>query len=201
MLIKIIIISLLLLPATGRLASVDNADFEICYKSLEYESECVSARAFVRAVRSNKDISNYFSLIDFDDIAIASISTRIDPLLIVAMAYRESNFKSAATSIVGAQGVMQIMPRTRQEIIDLYGDMDNDYLMGAVYLAHIKNANNFDWVETVAAYNEGPTRVRKRMNDPGFAKDHQYVDRVFGTFLELKKTLPSSSSRSIASIE
>src|SRR5438105_15399845 len=40
----------------------------------------------------------------------------VDPNLIAAMAFRESRFETAAVSSRGAQGIMQLMPRTARAL-------------------------------------------------------------------------------------
>ena len=44
----------------------------------------------------------------------AAAKYRVDPNLIAAMAFRESRFDANAVSHRGAQGIMQLMPRTAQ---------------------------------------------------------------------------------------
>lgn len=201
--ISITLFIFFLTPSPAFLNTSSTADFKICYQDIEYRSSCVSAREFVRTVRATKDVSKYFSAIDFDEIALASLRTGIDPFLITAMAYRESHFKHSAESHAGAFGVMQIIPGTRAEMQEKFGPIENDYTMGAIYLKHIKTVNDFDWVEAIVAYNEGPTRVSKRRHSPLFATNHQYLNRVVGTYLDFQKVKQklgiSSVDRSLAS--
>ena len=49
-------------------------------------------------------------------ITAAATKYRVDPNLIAAMAFRESSFNANAVSSRGAQGIMQLMPRTARAL-------------------------------------------------------------------------------------
>src|SRR5437773_1139963 len=51
----------------------------------------------------------------------------VDPNLIAAMAFRESQFKATAVSSRGAQGIMQLMPRTARSlgVLDSFDPQQN----------------------------------------------------------------------------
>ena len=86
----------------------------------------------------------------------------VDPNLIAAMAFRESRFKSTDVSWRGAQGVMQLMPRTAKSlgVRDPFDPRDN--IFGATkYLRTLLDRFHGDLDMTLAAYNAGPERVAK----------------------------------------
>lgn len=86
----------------------------------------------------------------------------VDPNLIAAMAFRESRFDPHAVSSRGAQGIMQLMPRTARAlgVRDAFDPRDN--VMGATkYLASLLGRFNGNVEMTLAAYNAGPELVAK----------------------------------------
>lgn len=97
-----------------------------------------------------------------DAIVEASRKYAVDPNLVAAMAYRESRFSSNAVSRRGAQGVMQLMPRTARSlgVKDAFNTREN-ILGGAKYLKYLSDRFQGDLDRTLAAYNAGPERVAK----------------------------------------
>ena len=180
----LLIIFLTILSASA----VGNQSFterKYCFQDVEYRPLCLGSREIISELRSHKTLSRLLHRIDLQEVILATQITGIDPMLIVSVAYRESAFRKSAVSSVGAQGVMQIMPATRDYLVERYGSNVSDYVLGAIYLKHIKDLYGFNWIETVAAYNEGPTRIRTRRRSPAFATNHQYLNRVFQTYIEL----------------
>lgn len=86
----------------------------------------------------------------------------IDPNLIAAMAFRESRFETSAVSSRGAQGIMQLMPKTARAlgVRDSFDARDNVF-GGAKYLKYLLVRFNGDVDRTLAAYNAGPELVAK----------------------------------------
>src|SRR5687767_7218733 len=97
-----------------------------------------------------------------DAIVEASRKYAVDPNLVAAMAYRESRFSSTAVSRRGAQGVMQLMPRTARSLgVKDSFDTRQNILGGAKYLKYLADRFKGDLDRTLAAYNAGPERVAK----------------------------------------
>jgi len=91
--------------------------------------------------------------------------------MIHAISRQESQFDRAAVSHAGARGLMQLMPRTAQEIAGKLG-MPYDYgrltqdptynvMLGSAFFANILDQFGGNHVLAVAAYNAGPGNVRK----------------------------------------
>jgi soluble lytic murein transglycosylase-like protein len=92
----------------------------------------------------------------------AAAKYHVDPNLIAAMAFRESRFDSHAVSSRGAQGIMQLMPRTAKAlgVRDSFDPRDN--VFGATqYLRTLLDRFHGDVDLTLAAYNAGPELVAK----------------------------------------
>ena len=84
----------------------------------------------------------------------------VDPNLIAAMAFRESRFNPNAVSARGAQGVMQLMPRTAARLgVSNSFDARENILGGTKYLRSLLDRFGGDLDRTLAAYNAGPELV------------------------------------------
>lgn len=92
----------------------------------------------------------------------ASSKYGVDPNLVAAMAFRESRFDPNAVSRRGAQGVMQLMPKTARAlgVKDAFDPRQN-ILGGAKYLKYLLDRFDGDVTLTLAAYNAGPELVAK----------------------------------------
>jgi len=95
----------------------------------------------------------------------ASSDTNLPLALLTAVAQVESRFQPAATSSVGAQGLLQVMPTTAKELnLDVTATSSN-VLAGARYLQRLfQRFSSADLA--LAAYNAGPTAVAKAGGAP-----------------------------------
>lgn len=86
----------------------------------------------------------------------------VDPNLLAAMAFRESRFDANAVSRRGAQGIMQLMPKTARAlgVRDSFDARDNIF-GGAKYVKYLLDRFHGDVALTLAAYNAGPELVAK----------------------------------------
>lgn len=102
----------------------------------------------------------------------------LEEQLLAAVIRVESGFDAWAESPAGAQGAMQIMPRTQIELglIDPFDPRANIYA-GAEYL--LRQIQRFgDMRLALAAYNAGPANVEKYGGIPPFAETQNYVTQV-----------------------
>ncbi len=102
----------------------------------------------------------------------------VDPRLIKAVIAEESCFDDKALSVVGAQGLMQLMPETATwlKVSDPL-DAQQNLKGGVSYLASLQK--QFGSIELVlAAYNAGPGNVRRYDGIPPFAETQAYVRKV-----------------------
>ena len=98
--------------------------------------------------------------------------------LIASVIHTESAFQANAQSPKGAQGAMQIMPETQQELglTDPF-DPEANVLAGCAYLR--RQLDRFGSLElALAAYNAGPANVKKYGGIPPFPETRDYVARV-----------------------
>jgi len=112
---------------------------------------------------------------------------QLDPALIQAVIKAESAYDPAAVSTAGAQGLMQLMPDTAEEmkVRDTFDPKDNIY-GGAKYLRYLVNRFNGDVRLALAAYNLGPERIKIGQEIPPVKETRTYVTRVMKYYQEFK---------------
>ena len=91
----------------------------------------------------------------------------------------ESNFKPTARSGVGAQGLMQLMPKTGRWMggKNLNNPADN-VRAGTKYLKYLNERFDGDETKVLAAYNAGEGNVRRYGGVPPFKETRNYVKKV-----------------------
>ena len=109
----------------------------------------------------------------------ASLESGVDEAFIRAIIHAESAFNPHAMSLKGAQGLMQLMPLTANDmgVADAF-DPEQNIRGGARYLSLLLKYFNGDRRLTAAAYNAGPAAVQHYNGVPPFAETQVYVERV-----------------------
>ena len=114
------------------------------------------------------------------DQLISRIAARhgLPAAMVKAVVRAESNFQPHARSNKGAQGLMQLMPATAEDmgVSDPFEAEDN-VQGGSRYLRAMYERFG-DWKHALAAYNAGPGAVERFGGIPPFAETQQYVERV-----------------------
>ena len=103
-------------------------------------------------------VPSYLATIIID----ASTQYQVDPNLVAAMAFKESRFNPNAVSWRGAQGILQLMPKTAKwlGVTDSFDPKHN--VFGATkYIAQLLQRFNGNVEMAVAAYNAGPELVAR----------------------------------------
>lgn len=101
----------------------------------------------------------------------------VDPRLLAAVAKAESGFNPSATSRVGAQGLMQIMPATARSLGVDPRDPAQAVDGAARYLrTQLRDFGSVDLA--LAAYNAGPGAVRRFGGIPPYAETRSYVTKI-----------------------
>ncbi|EIJ33316.1 transglycosylase SLT domain-containing protein [Thiothrix nivea] len=137
----------------------------------------------------------------------------VDANLVKAVIQQETGFlKSAqsqlkAVSPVGAQGIMQLMPPTAEEVAkeigltnyNLFNAADN-ITLGAAYLSQQMEKYNGDVAKVAAAYNAGPGAVDKYAGIPPYKETQTYVKNVMGYYKDLTKGVDQSGESQVKAI-
>ena len=132
-------------------------------------------RLFVPSRKSLKKYLNEYRGI----IQQASVQFDIDPHLIRAVIKAESGFDHQALSSKGAQGLMQLMPGTADdmEVQDPF-DPEENIFGGVRYLSLLLKRFKNNKILAVAAYNAGPETVESYNGIPPFPETREFVKRV-----------------------
>jgi soluble lytic murein transglycosylase-like protein len=115
----------------------------------------------------------------------------VDPALVKAIIANESGFNANATSSVGAQGLMQLMPGTAAAlgVSDPYDPAQN-VAGGTKYIKQLLDHFNGDVPLAVAAYNAGPGAVEKYGGVPPYAETKNYVQNVLSSYAKYRTGAP-----------
>lgn len=154
----------------------------------------IKLRARIRAILSEFQDSLHHDPVLLADLIIAKAGEhRIDPFLVLGIIKTESDFNRFAVSPKGALGLMQLRPNTAET---LYGgepagveevsltDNELNISLGTRYLARLIHRFG-DLQLALEAYNRGPTRLRRDMND-GTGVDSMYAEKVMANYHQLR---------------
>ncbi|PLX92540.1 MAG: lytic transglycosylase [Desulfuromonas sp.] len=104
---------------------------------------------------------------------------RLEEALIKAVIKVESDFNPKAISTKGAQGMMQLLPETARDmkVFDPFNPAEN-ILGGSRYLRKMLDLFDNDTDLALAAYNAGPTTVRRHGGVPPYKETVNYIRKV-----------------------
>jgi soluble lytic murein transglycosylase-like protein len=119
-----------------------------------------------------------------EQIAAVAAEHGVDGLLVAAVVEVESTFDPAAGSRRGAVGLMQLLPSTaglsRSRLLEPGANLD----AGTAYLSELITRFEGDLELALAAYNAGPTNVRRYDGVPPFPETERYVEKVLTRYVE-----------------
>jgi soluble lytic murein transglycosylase len=128
-----------------------------------------------------------YPVVHEDALLAESAEQKIDPSFVAALIRQESMFNPAATSAVGARGLMQVMPDLGGRLAGTLGypvwdpvllyQPDVSLQLGAYHLQEL--VGRYDrGVEVLAAYNAGATRVERWVRRAGVADPEVFAERI-----------------------
>jgi soluble lytic murein transglycosylase-like protein len=104
---------------------------------------------------------------------------QIDPDFINSVIRAESGFNNRAVSKKGAQGLMQLMPRTASQLgVANSFDPNANVEGGTKYLRELLEKYNYDVPKALAAYNAGSRRVDRYHGVPPYFETQTYVAKI-----------------------
>ena len=150
------------LLAAARLAC-DRADWQLCINTAE-------------RTRTEFDTSLRYPMPFADDITDAAQAAGLDPALVFGLIRQETRFMPQLKSVVGAAGLMQVMPATARYVAKKIGlpwtnpalisDPATNLKLGTAYLKMVLDDLGGSQPMAVAAYNAGPGRPRRWREGP-----------------------------------
>jgi hypothetical protein len=125
----------------------------------------------------------------------ASGTYQLDPDLVTSVIRAESGFNVRAVSPKGAQGLMQLMPKTASQLgVKNAFDPQANVEAGTRYLRELLERYNFDLIKALAAYNAGPQRIDQYNGVPPYYETKAYVARIVRDFNKKKLADKSASA-------
>jgi soluble lytic murein transglycosylase len=122
------------------------------------------------------DFTQRFPMPFRDAVTKRSSEIGLDPAYVYGLIRQESRFIMDARSVVGASGLMQIMPATARETARFIGltgftanqitDRETNITIGTAYLKRALDDFGGSMAMAAAAYNAGPSRPRNWRNGP-----------------------------------
>jgi soluble lytic murein transglycosylase len=132
--------------------------------------------------------TSFFPQLYWEEVLEATQFTRIDPWLILGVIRQESAFNARAISRSDARGLMQLLPSTGREVYQRIGlgafrddvlfDPRMNVRLGAQYLGGLTEIHRGNLILGLAAYNAGPSRVRRWQQELSTTDWDEFIERL-----------------------
>lgn len=168
-----------------RLGVGDNLDGIYMVSSLSWRDHPEDLAEY-KTLKHNPDYWQALYPFPFADlIETWSQQRQLNPLLVTALIRQESRFEPNIRSVVGAAGLMQVMPSTADWIQSQTGipsynlDSPNDNInLGTWYLDYTHREYDNHSLFAVASYNAGPGAVAEWISEGGFTDADEFVEKI-----------------------
>lgn len=145
------------------------------------KSNNYSVKQTNKSSSSNTDFASYLGETKSLDSIFENAAKKynVPENLLKAIGKAESNFNDKAVSRCGAQGVMQLMPKTAKSLgVTDSLDAEQNIMGGAKYISGLLKKYDGDTKLALAAYNAGSGNVAKYNGIPPFKETQNYVKKV-----------------------
>jgi soluble lytic murein transglycosylase-like protein len=143
------------------------------------KEKAVGARSDGKNVKKKNAVSSEFHNI----VEEKAKKHNVDPKLVKAVISAESNWNPHAVSHKGAVGMMQLMPKTANDLgVGNRYNPEENIEGGVKYLKYLLDKFNGNLTLALAAYNAGPARVEKDNRVPSIPETINYVKRVMNDY-------------------
>ncbi|MDH5358038.1 MAG: lytic transglycosylase domain-containing protein [Gammaproteobacteria bacterium] len=152
----------------------DQKPLDVAYEVLKFDCFACDPHSTIDWNHVKLDLTSYATAINE-----AAKHHHVDPALIRALIHAESSFNPKAVSTQGAQGLMQLMPNTAKDLgVSNAFNTQQNIDGGVKYLAQLLRKFNGNIKLATAAYNAGPSAVKKYNGIPPYSETQVYVERV-----------------------
>jgi soluble lytic murein transglycosylase-like protein len=122
----------------------------------------------------------------------AAKAQQLEPTLVRAVIQQESAFRPCAISFKGAEGLMQLMPDTAEQLsVEDPFDPKQNIEAGTRYLKQLIDKYKGDLEQALGAYNAGPATVDQAGKVPDIPETRDYVKAILDK-VQPKRTDPPS---------
>jgi soluble lytic murein transglycosylase len=132
--------------------------------------------------------SSLFPQLYWIEVQEAAGQVQLDPFLVLSVIRQESAFNARAVSRSDARGLMQLLPSTGREVsqrlglgpfrTDLLFEPRLNVRLGTHYLGGLAETHRGNLILALAAYNAGPGRLRRWVQDLSTADWDEFIERL-----------------------
>ena len=168
-----------------RVGAGDNLDGIFMVSSLSWRNKTEERSAHEKVQQHSAYWQTLYPFPYADIIAKWSMKRDLNPLLVTALIRQESRFQPRIRSVVGAAGLMQVMPETAEWIqaktdIPTY-DLDNpedNINLGTWYLDYTHEEYGDHSLYAVASYNAGPGSVADWIARGNYIDEDDFAEKI-----------------------